>query len=117
MTDTAHYCPVTGGPNHFSLAYWDGSCTFCPNNGVSSYGSTYRDYLTLVSGTICGRFTDGEIANALNSQKNVVYANGAGGFPILGVGDIAKVVANACSCAGAAATEQSTWGALKALYR
>ena len=70
-----------------------------------------------MTGTVCGRFTDGEIANARNSQMDVVYANGTGGYPILGVGDIAVVVANACGCGAATATEQSTWGALKALYR
>lgn len=118
MTDTSRYCPVIGGSNHFVSAYWDGSCaTDCPNQGVSSYASTYRDYLTLVSGTVCGRFTDGEIANALNTQKDVVYANGSGGYPILGIGDIAIVVANACTCGGTTATESSTWGAVKGLYK
>lgn len=119
MTDTVHYSPVTGGSNHFSLAYWDGTCTTCPNNGVSSYASTYRDYLTLVAsdGTVCGRFTDGEIANALNGAKTVIYANGSGGYPILGVGDIALVVANSCACATPTATEPSTWGNVKGLYR
>lgn len=122
MTDTSQYCPVTGGSNHFALAFWDGSCAgsgieFCPNGGVTSYGSTYRDYLTLVAGTVCGRFTDGEIANALNTAKTVIYANGTGGYPILGVGDIALVVANACACSGGVATEPSTWGTVKGLYK
>jgi hypothetical protein len=69
--------------------------------GITSYGATYRDYLTLVHGWICGRFTDGEIANAANgsgapmNETSVVYANGTGGYPIGPVGQDAERVANA----------------------
>lgn len=118
MTDTSRYCPVLGGFNHFSLAFWDGSDpSCCVHSGVTSYGSTYRDFLTLVSGSVCGRYTDGELANALNGDKDVVYANGAGGFPLFPSGQDAQRAANACTCSGPSATESSTWGAVKGLLR
>jgi hypothetical protein len=119
MTDTARYCPVLGGFNHFSLAFWDGSdAGCCVHAGITSYGSTYRDFLTLVAGSICGRYTDGEIANAINTPYgDVVYANGAGGFPLFPSGQDAQRAGNACLCGGISATESSTWGAVKGLLR
>jgi len=119
MTETSRYCPVTGGFNHFSLAMWDGSDpATCVHVRIGSYGSTFRDYLTLISGSVYGRFTDGEIANAVNTPYNdVVYANGAAGFPAGPVGQDAGRVANACFCAGPGATESGTWGSIKAMYR
>lgn len=121
MTDTSRYCPVVGGSNHFSLSMWDGTdADCCVHTGVTSYGMTYRDYLTLVGpgATICGHFQDREMANALNAAQDVIYANGSGGYPIAGVGQVAVVVANACVCAGGStAVENSTWGAVKDLYR
>jgi hypothetical protein len=118
MTDTSRYCPVTGGFNHFSLSFWDGSdAGCCVHSGVVSYGNTYRDYLTLRSGSICGRYQDGEMANAINAAGDVVYANGSGGFPLGPVGDVGRVVGNACGCGEPSATDASTWGAVKGLYR
>jgi len=100
MTQTSRYCPVTGGFNHFTLAMWDGSDpTGCPDFGITSYGSTYRDYLTLVSGWVVGHFTDGEIANAVNTPYgDVVYANGAGGYPLAPAGQDAERVGSALFC-------------------
>lgn len=118
MTDTSRYCPVTGGFNHFSMSFWDGTCADqCPHAGITSYGSTYRDFLTLVSGTVCGRYQDGEIANAINTALDVVYANGAGGYPLFPSGQDAARAANACVCSIPSATQPSTWGAVKDLYR
>lgn len=118
MTDTSRYCPVTGGFNHFSMSFWDGTCADgCVHAGITSYGTTYRDYLTLVNGTVCGRYQDGEIANALNTAGDVVYANGAGGYPLFPSGQDAARAGNACLCGGSSATEQSTWSAVKGLYR
>jgi len=118
MTDAA-YCPVTGGFNHFSLSFWDGSdAGCCSHTGITSYGSTYRDYLTLRSGaSVCGRYQDGEIANALNASGLVVYANGAGGYPLFPSGQDAARAANGCTCGDdPTATQPSTWGAVKDLY-
>jgi len=100
MTDTSRYCPVTGGFNHFSLAMWDGSDPgACVHWGITSYGSTYRDYLTLVSGYVYGRFTDREIANAVNAfGGDVVYANGAGGYPLAPFGQDAARAADGFTC-------------------
>jgi len=101
MTQTQYYCPVTGGQNHFSLAEWDGSDpTSCVHSRITSYGSIYRDYLTLVSGAVAGRFTDGEIANAVNnaSYPFVIYAIGAGGYPLAPTGQDAERVANGFGC-------------------
>ena len=119
MSQTSRYCPVTGGFNHFSLAMWDGSDpSACVHTGITSYGSTYRDYLTLVAGSVYGRYTDGEIANAVNTPYgDVDYANGAGGYPLAPVGQDAARAANGCLCAMPTATQPSTWGALKGLYR
>jgi hypothetical protein len=114
----ADLCPVTGGFNHFSMSFWDGSdrdC--CTHTGITSYGSTYRDYLTLRSGaTVCGRYQDQEIANALNGAQSVIYANGAGGYPLFPSGQDAARAANGCVCGGVTATQPSTWGAVKDLY-
>lgn len=121
MTDTSRYCPVQGSGNHFTLSFWDGTdADCCVHVGVTSYGNTYRDYLSVVGpgATICGHYQDREIANALNAAQDVIYANGAGGYPLGPVGDVAKVVGNACGCAGGStAVENSTWGAVKDLYR
>jgi hypothetical protein len=115
---SATYCPVTGGFNHFSMSFWDGTdreC--CVHTGITSYGSTYRDYLTLRSGaSVCGHFQDQEIANALNSASNVIYANGAGGYPLFPSGQDAQRAANGCTCGGSTAAQPSTWGAVKGLY-
>lgn len=120
MSDPA-YCPVAGGFNHFSLSFWDGTdAGCCVHTGITSYGSTYRDYLTLdgPGASICGRYQDGEIANALNAGQTVIYANGAGGSPLGPVGQDAARSGNACTCAGGStATEPSTWGAVKNLYQ
>jgi hypothetical protein len=119
MTDPA-YSPVTGGFNHFSYATWNGDgAGDCVHAGVAFYGATYRDILTLrPTGTAIGHFTDGEISLAYNAPRSVVYANGAGGFPIDGgAPDFDLLVANACVCSGPIATESTTWGAVKDLYR
>jgi hypothetical protein len=114
----ATYCPITGGFNHFSMSFWDGTdAGCCTHTGITSYGSTYRDYLTLRSGaSVCGHYQDGEIANALNGGQNVIYANGAGGYPLFPSGQDAARAANGCVCGGGTATEASTWGAVKDLY-
>jgi hypothetical protein len=117
MTDPS-YCPVTGGFNHFTQSFWDGSdASCCVHAGITSYGSTYRDYITLRSGaTSCGRYQDQEIANALNAAQSVDYANGAGGYPLFPSGQDAARSANGCLCGGTTATAPSTWGAVKDLY-
>jgi len=118
MTQTSRYCPVTGGFNHFTLSFWDGTdASSCVHTGITSYGTTYRDYLTLVAGSIAGRYQDGEIANAINAQQDVVYANGAGGYPLSPVGQDPNRAANGCVCTGTSATAPSTWGAVKDLYK
>jgi hypothetical protein len=119
MTD-ASYAPVTGGFNKFALQSWSGDFPGdCVHSGVTGYSATYRDILTLRSGaTLAGTYLDGNIAQARNAANNVSYANGAGGFPIDGGSAAwAQVVANACACGGTTATENSTWGQIKDLYR
>lgn len=131
MTDH-RYCPVTGGFNHWSLSFWDGSdATHCLHDGVASYGCTYRDYLTVVGqgATYIGLFSDGEFANVGNGSSNVLYANGAGGYPLFPSGQDAERVANAVVCGmigwgghsltsvpGFASTSV-TWGAIKGLFQ
>jgi hypothetical protein len=121
MTDTSRYCPVLGGSNHFAYSDWDGTdATCCVYDGVTAWGALYRDYLTLVGpgATICGHFRDQEMACALNAAQDVIYANGSGGYPIGPYGDMGAVIAAACVCAGGGtAVENSTWGAVKDLYR
>jgi hypothetical protein len=114
----ADLCPVTGGFNHFTMSFWDGTdAGCCVHAGITSYGSTYRDYLTLRSGaSVCGHYQDAEIANALNGAQNVIYANGAGGYPLFPSGQDAARAANGCLCGGSSATLPSTWGAVKDLY-
>jgi hypothetical protein len=119
MLDAA-YAPVTGGFNKFVFNNWSGDyAAECVHAGVSGYGATYRDILTLRSGaSLMGTFLDGNIAQARNAANNVGYANGAGGFPIDGAGpQWAQVVANHCNCTDGSATESSTWGQIKGLYR
>lgn len=123
IMDDPNYCPVTGGTNHFTLAMWDGvsSCD-CWVYGVTSWGATYRDYLTLrTQGVLCARFTDGEIAIAGGyagfDDFEVYYANGMGGYPLGPVGDQGIAIANMCECfEGGTATEPTTWGTIKSLY-
>jgi len=120
MTDTSRYCPVLGGSNWFFLSFWNGDdAGCCVHNGISSYGSTYRDIISVVGpgATVCGHFQDGEEANVLNAAGDVVYANGSGGSPLGPVGDVGGVVGNACLCGGTTATESTTWSAVKGLYR
>jgi len=114
----ADLCPVTGGSNHFSLSFWDGTdggC--CVHTGITSYGTTYRDFLTLRAGaSVCGLYQDREIANALNGAQNVIYANGAGGYPLFPSGQDPNRAANGCLCGNPSAAQPSTWGAVKDLY-
>jgi hypothetical protein len=118
MDDTSRYCPVRGGFNHFSMSFWDGTdAGACVHSGITSYGCTYRDYLTLVAGSVAGRYQDGEIANAINAVQDVIYANGAGGYPLFPSGQDAARAGNGCTCGGPSATTPSTWGAMKDLYR
>jgi hypothetical protein len=121
---TAGYCPVTGGFNKFFFASWSGDYAGeCVHDGVTTppgYGATYRDILTLRGGdSLMGTFSDGNIAQARSSSSSVGYANGCGGFPLDGAGPVwAQVVANHCTCdTTPTATENSTWGQIKDLYR
>jgi hypothetical protein len=121
IMDDLAYCPVRGGFNHFTFSSWVGDgATDCVHDGVGFYGSTYRDILVL-DGTgafTIGHFGDGEISVASNSARSVVYANGTGGFPLDGgLPDNDQLVANSCICSGPTATESTTWGAVKDLYR
>lgn len=131
MTDH-RYCPVTGGFNHWSMSFWDGSdATNCLHTGVTSYGCTYRDYLAVVdpSAAYIGLFSDGEFANVGNVMTSVLYANGAGGYPLFPSGQDAERVANAFVCGMIGwgghsvtsvpgfASSGVTWGALKGLFQ
>lgn len=118
---TAAYCPVYSPScsNHFSTAYWAGDdADKCDYLGVTSWGAFYRDYLSLQgAGIRWGTFTDGEIADAVGPNEAVHYVNGSGGAPILVDNGVAIVVANACYPCGGTPVLESTWGAVKALYR
>jgi hypothetical protein len=120
---TVGYAPVNspGGTNKFFFDTWSGDFPDdCIHQGVSgAYGATFRDVLALQgAGAVYGTFFDGNIAQAANAGRTVHYANGAGGLPIDGNGPLwAQVVANGCACSGGTATESSTWGQLKDLYR
>lgn len=116
------YCPVTSPSlsNHFSAAGWSGDYATCPDEVGATVGwqAFYRDYLAIQScGSLCGTFTDGEIAVAVNTPGTVHYVNGSGGSPILWDANIEKVVANAACDCGPVPTLETTWGHVKDLYR
>jgi hypothetical protein len=119
---TPAYCPVSGGFNNFFFASYAGDGSGCWYTGVGGFGATYRDILSLQgAGAINGTFTDGEIAGAYNTGSGapaVVYANGAGGFPIDGNGpDWPQFVANGCTCfTNPIPTVETSWGRIKSLY-
>jgi len=122
---TAAYCPVYSPScsNHFTTAGWSGDdADKCDYQGVSSWSAMYRDYLSLQgTGVQWGSFTDREIADAVGpTEANdwVHYVNGSGGNPILVDPNIEVVVANACWCTTQPTpVKDTTWGAVKALYR
>ena len=117
---TPAYCGVYSPncSNHFTQDAWDGTGDCCDYDGVTSWQAFYRDYLAVQGdGTVCGNFIDREIAVGL-SPVAVHYVNGSGGAPILVDNNIATVVANACACQGdPTPVQESTWGAVKSLYR
>lgn len=109
---TPGYSPVTGGSNHFSSSSYAGDGTTLIHDGVVSYTSLFRDFLTLqVPGVQDGSFLDGEIATAYRPDFRVIYANGAGGFQ-LGTGandpDWPLLIANACALANGGAAPTTT---------
>jgi hypothetical protein len=112
------YCPVTGGTNHFSDSPYRGDGTTCMHDGISAYSATYRDILTLQGdGAQDGSFADGEIAGAYNPAFSVLYANGSGGAPVTGTGQITDWVGNSCRCSGGSTPiEEISWGTLKSTY-
>jgi hypothetical protein len=101
-----NYCPVVSplGTNHFLNDTDAGPFFSCITGGVASLTAFYRDVLiTQGDGIIDSKYdTDKEIATAfrLNPGEagDVVYANGAGGAPVLGPGDWPLVIANATTC-------------------
>jgi hypothetical protein len=104
---TAGYNPVVSpsGTNHFSDATDTGPFGTCLGGGVTSLTAFYRDVLTTQgSGVVDSTYdSDGEICLAYRPSPgptagNVIYANGAGGSPILGAGQWAEVIANGSSC-------------------
>lgn len=116
----AGYSPVysPSGGNWFSYAPYSGNGTTCIHYGVTAYGSTYRDDLALQgTGATDGTYTDGVIAHAYRSDFAVIYSNGAGASVLGGDGDWDLLVANACACRPVDATEESTWGSVKTLFR
>lgn len=120
MQDTGRYCPIVGGTNHFVMARWSGdNPECCVHTALTGYATVYRDYITVVApdASVCGTYTDGEEANVLNFEKDVVYANGACTLVGAYTGQDPERVGNACACADVIATEPSTWGAVRGLYR
>lgn len=102
-----NYCPVVSplGTNHFLNDTDAGPFFSCVTGGVTSLTAFYRDVLiTQGEGIIDSRYdTDKEIATAFRlnpggTAGDVVYANGAGGAPVLGPGNWPLVIANSTSC-------------------
>lgn len=113
---TSAYNPASGGFANYTTSLWNGDdreC--CVHVGVSSYGSSYRDVISLNSGAIgCGHWQDGGQITAHYAAATVFYGSGILGT--YGSGQIGTVVGNACICGGTTATQPSTWGAVKDLY-
>jgi len=91
------------GTNHFSDATDTGPFQTCLGSGVTSLTAFYRDFLvTQGSGAVDSTYdSDNEICLAYRPPAgagNVVYANGSGGFPVLGSGQWAEAVANGATC-------------------
>ncbi len=112
------YSPVTGGSNWFFDAAYAGDGSGCEFDGISAFSATFRDILSLQGdGVPNGTFTDGEMAGPHNPSYSVIYANGSGGSPVLGTGQIADWVANSCRCSGGSTpVEEISWGTLKSTY-
>jgi hypothetical protein len=101
------YNPVVSpsGTNHFSDDTDTGPFSTCLGTGVTSLSAFYRDVLvTQGTGIVDSTFDgDGEICLAYRPNPgggagNVVYANGSGGFPVLGPGEWGAAVGNGCTC-------------------
>jgi hypothetical protein len=104
---TSAYCPVVSpsGSNHFSNATDTGPFGTCLGDGVTSLTAFYRDILVKQgAGVVDSTYdSDGEICLAYRPNPgggagNVVYANGSGGFPVLGSGQWGEAVANGATC-------------------
>jgi hypothetical protein len=101
---TAAYCPVVSplGTNHFSDGTDAGPFFSCVTEGATSFTGFYRDVLVKQGdGIIDSKFdADKEIATAFRrgGPGDVIYVNGAGGFPVLGAGDWPLLIANSVLC-------------------
>jgi hypothetical protein len=104
---TSAYSPVwsPSGSNHFSFDTYTGGACSCLFAGVTTLGGTYRDILALQgAGIRDGQFpSDKEIVQAYRhhpggSVGDVVYCNGAGGFPLDSTADYPVAIANGLTC-------------------
>jgi hypothetical protein len=118
----AGYLPVLSLGANERMSAWDGTChDDCTYRNVPGIYGVHRQTVTLIDpmrGVVCGRYVDGEILVAFNTNRRVSYVNGAGGFPVFTDDYMAAVVGNTCSCSGPpTAIESSTWSSMKQLYR
>jgi len=101
---TSGYSPVysPAGNNHFSLSAYAGDGSTAIHSGITTYDSTYRDYLALQgAGAQDGSYQDAEIAAAYRPDFAVVYLNGIGTNPPGGgSGEWPQLLANACGAQG-----------------
>ena len=123
MNDPA-YRVVASGTYSASSTCWIGDCASeCIWGGVSTLCATYHDILTPdpVNGHPCGTYCDGAITYFGHNSAyagRIHYVSGAGGQPVGGSGpDWGTFLCNLCNCPGATATEGTTWGNVKTLYR
>lgn len=98
---TPGYCPVVSPncSNHFTSASYAHDGTSYLYEGVDAFECLFRDYLaTQGAGIADGHYTDGEIAHAYDPGYRVIYSNGSGAFPLGGIGDWPRLIANASTC-------------------
>ena len=95
----AGYNPVVSptGSNHLVSSPYAGDGTTPIHNGVTWYGCTFRDILTLQgSGLQDGSYVDGELAHAYRPDFKVIYSNGSGAATLSCNGEWALLIANSC---------------------
>lgn len=117
-----YYSPTGGNHYEWSDAY-DFSPGCCITGGVQYLGSLFRDYLAEYAGTTtCAYYMDQEILCGYNAGNTVHYLNfmaGDGYQPYYWDGDAYLMIWN--SIMGLSlyptATENETWGGVKALYQ
>ncbi len=96
------YLPVTSLGASDQQSAWDGTCREdCVWTNIPGVYASHRAIGTMadpVHATVCGRYVDGEVAVAFNSDRSVAFVNGAAAFPYPLDPYMAQLVGNVCLC-------------------